>query len=97
TIDLGRRSRLFRGPAALATRLGNTHCYWPGCHVPVSNCQIDHLIPWANPGNSPGQTNPHNGGPACAKHNRHKERGFTVNRDPNGNWHTHRPNGTEIL
>jgi len=92
-IDLGRRSRLFRGPAALAARLGNSHCYWPGCHVPVSHCQIDHLVPWADPGS---RTNPRNGGPACGRHNRAKEQGFTVHRDDAGTWHTHRPDGTEI-
>ncbi|MCU1357919.1 MAG: hypothetical protein JWM89_3337, partial [Acidimicrobiales bacterium] len=108
-IDLGRSQRLFTGPAALAVRLGNTHCYWPGCTVPVTNCQIDHLLPWANPpgpdgggggggggSGGGGETNPHNGGPACGRHNRYKQHGYTVHRDPDGHWHTYRPDGTEI-
>lgn len=33
---------------------------------------------------------------ACGKHNRHKERGFTAWRDDAGQWHTLRPDGTEI-
>ena len=98
-INLGRRSRLFKGPAALAARLQSTHCYWPGCTVPVTSCQIDHLDPWTNPnehGPPGGKTDQNNAGPACGRHNRHKQRGYTVHRDPNGTWHTIRPDGTEI-
>ena len=76
-------------------RLANTECYWPGCHVPVTDCQIDHLIPWADHSGG-GSTNPGNGGPACGRHNRYKQHGYTVHRDPTGHWHTHRPDGTEI-
>ncbi len=93
-IDLGRRRRLFTGPAQLAARLSSTECYWPGCHVPVTDCDTDHLIPWADRGG--GSTNPRNGGPACGKHSRHKNHGYTVHRDPAGAWHTYRPDGTEL-
>jgi hypothetical protein len=93
-IDLGRRRRCFTGPSQLASRLASTECYWPGCHVPVTDCQTDHLLPWADHGG--GSTNPGNGGPACGRHNRHKEHGFTVRRDDAGTWHVHRPDGTEI-
>lgn len=92
-IDLGRRRRLFTGAAQLAAKLASTHCYWPGCLVPVTDCQIDHLLPWADHG---GSTGPRNGGPACGRHNRHKEQGFRVTRDEAGGWHTYRPDGTEI-
>jgi hypothetical protein len=97
-IDLGRAQRLFTGSARLAAQLGNTECFWPGCHVPVSQCQIDHLRPFTerNDRGGGGRTNPDNGGPACGKHNRHKEHGYTVRRDPTGHWHTTRPDGTEI-
>jgi hypothetical protein len=97
-IDLGRTARLFTGSARLAAQLGATECFWPGCHVPVSQCQIDHLIPFTerDDGGGGGGTCPGNGGPACGKHNRHKERGYSVWRDPAGHWHTHRPDGTEI-
>lgn len=96
--DLGRTQRLFTGSARLAAQLANTECFWPGCHVPVTHCQIDHLTPFTerDDGRGGGRTNPHNGGPACGKHNRHKEHGYTVRRDPTGTWHTQRPNGTEI-
>jgi hypothetical protein len=93
-IDLGRRSRVFTGAAQLAVRLSSTECYWPGCHVPVSRCQIDHLRPWAGP--ERGRTSPDNGGPACGRHNRYKERGFTAWRDPTGQLHVLRADGTEL-
>ncbi|MBX3286901.1 MAG: DUF222 domain-containing protein [Actinobacteria bacterium] len=92
--DLGRRSRVFTGPAKLAVRLSSTECYWPGCHVPVSHCEADHLRPWSGP--ERGRTSPANGGPACGRHNRFKERGFTAWRDPGGTMHVLRPDGTEL-
>ncbi len=63
-----------------------------GCWVTASQCQIDHVHPHA----SGGRTNPGNGAPRCGRHNRFKEKGFTVWRDPAGQWHTYRPDGTEI-
>ena len=92
-IDLGRRRRLFTGAAQLAVKLSTTWCYWPGCNVPVTNCQTDHLTSWHQ---HHGRTHPGNGGPACGKHNRHKQHGYTAHRDQAGTWHVHRPDGTEI-
>ncbi len=91
-IDLGRRTRLFTGPARLSATLGHHHCYWPGCQVPLTRCQTDHLRPWA----TGGTTDPGNGAPACGRHNRLKEAGYTVHRSDDGRLHTHRPDGTEI-
>lgn len=92
--DLGRRSRCFTGAAQLAAKLSATECYWPGCQVPVSQCQIDHLEPWAPPHH--GRTCPENGAPICGRHNRFKEQGFKARRDPAGGWHVLRPDGTEL-
>lgn len=93
-IDLGRRSRLFTGSALTAIRLSATHCYWPGCDVPVGGCQADHLSEWSDSG---GRTDPGNGAPLCGRHNRLKHRhGFTVRRDERGCLHVHQPDGTEI-
>lgn len=92
-IDLGRRSRLFRGGARDAVRLAERRCLWPGCGLHAGRCQIDHTQPWAN---TQGSTSPHNGGLACGCHNRHKHHGYTTRRDPRGVWHTYRPDGTEI-
>lgn len=94
TIDLGRR-RLFTGYARLAAQLNANECYWAGCHVNVSRCQVDHLTPHSNAHDRGGGcTNPHNAGIACGKHNRHKERGYTVTRLDDGAIEIRRPDGT---
>lgn len=90
--DLGRRSRVFTGSAREAVMLGATHCVWPGCMVPLRNCQADHLKAWAEA----GTTSADNGAPLCGRHNRHKIHGYEVWRDATGQWHTRRPDGTEI-
>jgi hypothetical protein len=97
-IDLGRRGRLFTGPAQLAVKLSSRWCFWAGCYVPSTDCQSDHLAPWVDPtGRSPGgSTKPSNGGPGCGRHNRFKQRGFRVGRDPTGTIHIYRPDGTEL-
>ncbi|MGI8939637.1 MAG: hypothetical protein ACR2JF_15775 [Iamia sp.] len=63
-IDMGRKRRLFTGPAALAVKLSNTTCFRPGCQVPVTDCQSDHLRPWSTraDGSGGGCTCPGNGG-----------------------------------
>jgi len=91
-IDLGRKRRCFTGPAQLAATLSATWCYWPGCLVPASQCQIDHLTPWARG----GRTDPGNGAPCCGNHNRLKEAGYTARRTNDGRIHTYRPDGTEL-
>ncbi|WP_426573490.1 DUF222 domain-containing protein [Aquihabitans sp. McL0605] len=91
-IDLGERQRLFTGSARLAVQLAHTHCYWPGCQVPATACQADHLFGWQGG----GPTSPGNGAPLCGRHNRYKEHGFTVRPDQRGRLHTHRPDGTRI-
>jgi hypothetical protein len=73
--------------------LADRTCLWPGCDLRSGRCQTDHTTPWAD-GNGP--TTPGNAGIACARHNRWKQHGYTTRRDPNGHWHTHRPDGTEI-
>jgi hypothetical protein len=90
TINLGTSSRLFRGMSRLAVWLQGTRCLWPGCGL--RHCQIDHSRSWSDH----GVTEPANGGPACAHHNRWKTRGFRTWRDPHGHWHVYRPDGTEI-
>jgi hypothetical protein len=32
----------------------------------------------------------------CGRHNHFKQRGYRTWRDPTGQWHTYRPDGTEI-
>ena len=91
-VDLG-KARGFTGAARHAVKLKATHCIWPGCHVPTSRCQTDHI----HEHSQNGRTCPDNGAPLCGKHNRLKHNGkFTVYRSPDGLWHTLRRDGTEI-
>lgn len=91
-IDLGRRARLFRGGAREAVLLAHLRCLWPGCTVPAGLCHTDHVDEWSRD----GTTSPANGATLCSHHNRYKNRGYTLHRDPHGAWHVHRPDGTEI-
>ena len=75
-----------------AVKLMAETCVWPGCCVPTSDCEADHLVEHSRD----GRTNPGNGAPLCGKHNRWKQKGFTIYRTPDGTWHTIRPDGTEI-
>lgn len=90
-IDLG-HARTFTGLAREAAMLAGRECFWPGCWVPASRCETDHLHDHA----TGGQTNPDNGAPACGRHNRWKQKGYRTQRDPTGKIRVHRPNGTEI-
>ena len=75
-----------------AIKLKATHCIWPGCKVPSSACEADHLLELSKD----GRTNPGNGAPVCGNHNRLKNLGFTIYRSPDGQWHIYRPDGTDI-
>ncbi len=90
-IDQG-RARSFTGGARHAVKLASTTCVWPGCHVPTSRCEADHLIEHSRR----GRTDPGNGAPLCGRHNRWKQKGFAVRRSPDGEWHTYRADGTEV-
>jgi len=93
-VNMGRRTRFFTGPRRLAVLLTQTTCYWPGCNTPVTACEADHLDGFGS--RTRGPTDPTNAGPACGRHNRFKEQGFTARRDDRGHWHVYRPDGTEI-
>ena len=91
-INLGRRTRLFRGPSRDAVLFSGDRCHGPGCHVRHDGIQIDHLKPWQRF----GFTDQDNAGPVCGWCNRTKHTGhYTVKRDETG-WHWYRPDGTEI-
>jgi hypothetical protein len=90
-IDLG-RARRFTGSARLAATAVHTHCIWPGCHAPASRCEIDHLHEHGRG----GATTQTNAAPLCGKHNRWKQKGFRIQRTPDGKWHTTRPDGSQL-
>ena len=92
TLDFGRRRRLFTGTAREAVLLSERHCVWPGCSVPSSRCQVDHLTEWRHD----GTTDVANAVPLCGRHNRFKSHGYRLQRDDGGQWRTFRPDGTQL-
>ncbi len=91
-IDLGRRSRLFRGSSRDAVMMLLTTCVWIGRDRPIAWCDADHSLGWK----AHGATVPRNGGGLCQAHNHLKERSFEVFRDDEGDWHIIDPDGNEI-
>ena len=88
------RQRCFTGTVRDAVFI--THgrsCRLPGCLINGRNMQTDHIHPHSHG----GPTNTDNGAPGCGHHNRGT---YTARirtwRDPNGQWHHYRPDGTEI-
>ncbi len=90
--SVSQKSRTFAGPLRSLIQTLNTTCVWTGCHIPSDQCQADHVTPWRHT----QDTSANNGAPLCGKHNRHKERGYRTWKDPQGNWHIQRPDGTTI-
>lgn len=76
-IDVGRRQRLFRGAARRAVQVRDRSCAHPYCDEPAERCQIDHIRRWADG----GTTDPTNGRPSCAFHNRLREKEFRRRRE----------------
>lgn len=91
-VDVGRLQRLFDGPARAAVLMQFPTCVFPGCNRPASECQADHIVDWQRG----GTTDQANGAPLCPRHNRLKNHGFSVWRDPGGVLHVYRPDGTEV-
>ena len=91
-IDMG-DARLLTGLARQAMQMTHDECDWVACHLPMSACQADHLVPHAEG----GPTNQENTRGFCKHHNRTKERGYTVWRDKiTGEIHIITPGGEQI-
>jgi hypothetical protein len=91
-LDFGRRRRLFTGALREAVLLTAHHCGWIGCDRHASQCQADHVLPFSHA----GPTSADNGTALCDHHNPLKNNGYRTWRDPDGLWHTYRPDGTEL-
>ena len=100
TINLSRTERFFIRDARLAVQLSSTTCMWPGCLVPTTGCQIDHIEPWATK-NRRNRRRTHlsrrTASRSAATTTSPKRHGYTVIRGPDGLLHIYRPDGTEIL
>ncbi len=65
-LDLGRRSRFFRGGGRRAIEIRDRTCTHPSCQEPADRCDVDHIEPWAEG----GPTDVANGRLRCGPHNR---------------------------
>ena len=93
-IDMGRRRRLFEGPAREAARLLILRCEHPGCELPADLCDVDHADEWTDG----GHTDQHNSRIRCGSHNVDKTKHrWRSKRATNGRTYTVRPDGTIML
>ena len=67
-IELSKRQRTFTGGLRRAIQLRDRHCQYDGCDVPSERCEVDHVVDYADD----GETTQENGRAACDPHNRHK-------------------------
>jgi hypothetical protein len=92
-INMGRTQRLFTGKARQAAQLLAVQCGYRGCDIPAEFCDVDHIEPWINS----GETNQANSMPLCGPHDRHKHtKQLHGRRDRHGRIHLITPNGTVI-
>ncbi|MGI9021994.1 MAG: HNH endonuclease signature motif containing protein [Acidimicrobiales bacterium] len=70
-IDVGVQRRLFSGATRRAIEIRDRECFHEFCDVPAEACEIDHPLRYSEG----GPTTQDNGRPACAFHNRARERG----------------------
>ena len=93
-IDMGRKKRLFTGPAREAAKLLVRRCDHAGCDLPEEFCEVDHVAEWVDL----GATDQINAGVDCGHYNREKHRKkFTRRRSIHGQSYTIRPDGSIIL
>jgi hypothetical protein len=69
-IDMGARRRLFTGATRRAVQVRDRECFHEFCETRASDCQVDHIEPYA----AGGLTTQDNGRPACGFHNRTRHR-----------------------
>jgi hypothetical protein len=92
-IDMGRTQRLFTGKARQAAQLLAVRCGFRGCDVAGEFCDVDHVTPWVDG----GETDQANSMPLCGSHDRRKHRQqLRGRRDRHGRIHLIRPDGSVI-
>jgi hypothetical protein len=94
-LDVGREQRTASAAIRRAVETRDGHCVFAGCDAPPEWCDVHHVVHWAHG----GATSCDNGALLCERHHTAcHEGGFAVRREPGtGRWHTHRPDGTEVL
>ncbi|MGY1780358.1 DUF222 domain-containing protein [Geodermatophilus sp. SYSU D01036] len=91
-LDLGREQRLMSRHIRKAAEFRDGGCVFAGCGAPTWWCDVHHLIHWIDG----GDTSLENAALLCERHHTKVHHGFRVERQPDGRWHTYRPDGTEI-
>ncbi|WNV77864.1 HNH endonuclease signature motif containing protein [Geodermatophilus sp. DSM 44513] len=91
-LDYGRDARLFPAHVRRAAEVRDGGCVFTGCGAPTWWCDVHHLIAWVDG----GATDLDNAALLCERHHTKVHHGFRVERQPDGRWHTWRPDGTEI-
>ena len=92
-MDVGRKHRVAPPHLRRAVEVRDHHCVFAGCDAPHYWCDVHHLLHWCDD----GETSLENSGLLCERHHTKVHHGFRIHRDPDGRWHTYRPDGTEIL
>ena len=92
-LRMGRTRRLFPPHIRRALVVRDEHCIFTGCTAPHYYCDAHHVVHWIDG----GDTDLDNAALLCERHHTKVHHGFTIERDPQGRWHTYRPDGTEIL
>ncbi len=92
-INMGRTQRLFTGKARQAAQLLAVRCGFRGCDVAAEFCDVDHVAPWVDG----GETDQANSMPLCGSHDRRKhQKQLRGRRDRHGRIHLIRPDGSVI-
>ncbi|UOY04000.1 HNH endonuclease [Blastococcus sp. PRF04-17] len=92
-LDLGRSHRVVPPSLRRTVEHRDGGCVFAGCGAPTHWCDVHHFVHWADG----GETSLDNSALLCERHHTKAHHGFRVERQPDGRWHTHRPDGTEIL
>src|SRR3954469_11977834 len=92
-LDHGRTKRLVSPQLRRAVELRDRHCVFAGCDAPAHWCDVHHVLEWING----GETCLENSALLCERHHTKVHHGFQIQRDPDGRWHTYRPDSTEIV
>jgi Domain of unknown function (DUF222) len=91
--DLGRTQRVVSPAQRRALDTRDRSCVFAGCEAPNWWCEAHHVLEWV----FDGPTDLDNLGLLCERHHTKVHHGFRVERQPDGTWHTFRPDGTEIV
>jgi hypothetical protein len=92
-LDHGRTKRVVPPPLRRAVELRDRQCVFAGCNAPSHWCDVHHLLHWVHG----GETALDNSALLCERHHTKVHHGFRVERRPDGQWRTYRPDDTEIL